>query len=157
MITTSNVSHKIKYLNRINCHFTTAIIHENDQSIQPAVHQLAIASVQINFTASNITQTIACSISFLHRAIHEPVFDPLSKDSNMRKFAHSWSSHDGARDWPGKRFCAHFLYNMILYLLTSLFIGMTFSAGKFSSGRQRKPARWPAIKLVSFIALCYID
>ena len=30
----------------------------NDQLTQPAVHQLAIASVQINFAASNITQTI---------------------------------------------------------------------------------------------------
>ena len=49
----------------------------------------------------------------------------------MRKFVHSWSSHDGARDWPGSRLCARFLYNTILYLLTSLFIGITFSVGKF--------------------------
>ena len=49
----------------------------------------------------------------------------------MREFVHSWSSHDGARDWPGSRLCAHFLYNTILYLLTSLFIGITFSVGKF--------------------------
>ena len=39
---------------------------------------------------------------------------------------HSLSLHDGARDWPGDRLCARFLYGMILYLLTNLFIGVTF-------------------------------
>ena len=57
-----------------------------------------------------------------------------TKDSNMREFVHSWSSHDGARDRPGNQLCVHFFYNMILYLLTNLFIGKTFLLASFSSG-----------------------
>ena len=49
----------------------------------------------------------------------------------MREFVYSWSLHDSVRDWPGKRHCARFLYNTILYLLTNLFISITFSVGKF--------------------------
>ena len=39
----------------------------NDQLTQPAVHQLAIASVQINFAASNITQTIVQYLFYIEQ------------------------------------------------------------------------------------------
>ena len=64
----------------------------------------------------------------------------------MREFVYSWSSHDCARDWPGNWLCTCFLYNTILYLLTSLFISITFSVGKFSpqagEGDQQGGARF---------------
>ena len=127
----------------------------NDQSTQSAVHQLAIASVQINFAASNITQTIVQYLFYIEQFMN--LFSILfqAKDSNMREFVHSWSSHDGAGDWPGNQLCAHFLYNTILYLLTNLFISITFSVGKFFLRQVKEISEVPS--QLAFIALCYID
>ena len=43
----------------------------------------------------------------------------------MHGFVHLWSSHSIDRDRLGSRLLSLFLYKMILYLLTNLFIGVT--------------------------------
>ena len=44
-------------------------------------------------------------------------------------------------------FSARFCYNTFLYLLTDLFINVTFCIGKFSSGGCRKPTKQQTFKL----------
>ena len=105
------------------------IIHQ--LSVDSASSTSIIVSVQIDFTASKSTQTIVLHISFLHRACAQ-LFTNLflihfqTKDSDTHAYAHSWSSHHSARNQPNNQLFARFFYNTSLYLLTSLFIDVTF-------------------------------
>ena len=82
-----------------------AIIHQ--LSADSASSTSIIVSVQI---ASKSTQTVVLNLFYIERLFTDLFLIHFqTKDSDTHAYAHSWSSHDGARNQPNNQLLTPFL------------------------------------------------